>query len=289
MKPIEKENPKYCHNDFGTDKSFIFDHVHIVWNEQITFHQSFDWELSYIIKGSGTRLIGEHMGTFTSGEVILIPPHLPHGWYFNEYDHDEEGKIENITIIFPDSILDKFAVAFPETVQPVHLFKEKMEGISFEGETLHWLQETLLQMTMQDNFSQLATFLNIVRKIATSDQGRVVGSTVKETKGNAKIREVYRYMITNYQRTISLDEVSQYIGMNRSSFCSFYKREKGKTFFADLNEYRIDCSCMMLRETNMPIAEICYAVGFNDVPHFNRTFKKIKGETPNSYKSKNIN
>ncbi|SET03346.1 hypothetical protein SAMN05444285_10520 [Draconibacterium orientale] len=38
-------------------------------------------------------------------------------------------------------------------------------------------------------------------------------------------------MITNYQRSISLDEVAQYIGMNRSSFCSFYKREKGKTFF----------------------------------------------------------
>jgi len=289
MKHIETENPKYCHNDFGSHKSFIFDHVHIVWDEQITFHQSVDWELSYIIKGSGTRLIGEHMGTFTSGEAILIPPHLPHGWYFNEYDHDEEGKIENITIIFPDSILDKFAVAFPETVQFIHQFKKVSEGISFEGETLNWLRETLLQMSMQDNVSQLATFLNIVYKIASSNQTHVVGSKVKETRGNAKIREVYRFMITNYQRTISLDEVSQYIGMNRSSFCSFYKREKGKTFFADLNEYRIDCSCMMLRETNMPIAEICYAVGFNDVPHFNRTFKKIKGETPNSYKTKSKN
>ncbi|WP_319229007.1 AraC family transcriptional regulator [Draconibacterium orientale] len=92
-------------------------------------------------------------------------------------------------------------------------------------------------------------------------------------------------MITNYQRSISLDEVAQYIGMNRSSFCSFYKREKGKTFFTDLNEYRVDCSCMMLRETNIPISDICFAAGFNDVPHFNRTFKKIKGQSPNNYRN----
>ncbi|WP_394331162.1 helix-turn-helix domain-containing protein [Draconibacterium orientale] len=52
-----------------------------------------------------------------------------------------------------------------------------------------------------------------------------------------------------------------------------------------MNEYRVDCSCMMLRETNIPISDICFAAGFNDVPHFNRTFKKIKGQSPNNYRN----
>ncbi|WP_320112274.1 AraC family transcriptional regulator [Draconibacterium orientale] len=285
MKQINPENLKYCHTDFNPAKSFIYDHVHIVWNEQITFHKSYDWELSYIIKGSGTRLIGDQMDTFTTGEVILIPPHLPHGWYFDEYDHDEEGKIENITIIFPDSLLDRFAANFAETAQYIRRFKKINNGICFEGETLNRLQQILLDMLAENDMEQAASFLKIVHTIASSNQSRAVGSMEKETKSNAKIREVYRFMITNYQRSISLDEVAQYIGMNRSSFCSFYKREKGKTFFTDLNEYRVDCSCMMLRETNIPISDICFAVGFNDVPHFNRTFKKIKGQSPNSYRN----
>ncbi|HPF52278.1 MAG TPA: helix-turn-helix domain-containing protein [Draconibacterium sp.] len=287
MKQLKLENPKYFDSINTSSKSFFFDHVHISWDEQITIHQSNDWELSYIITGSGTRVIGNSMQTFTKGEIILIPPKLPHGWYFDEYDHDDEGKIENITIIFPKSLLDQLTSTFPETRFYIEQIRKIDEGISFEGETLKNLQKIMSNMSLQNDIEQLSSLLQIFCNIASSDQNRVVGSFEKQTKANLKIREVWRYMITNYQRNISLDEVSKYIGMNRSSFCSFYKREKGKTFFTDLNEYRIDCSCMMLLETNMPIADICYAVGFNDVPHFNRTFKKIKGETPNSYKLKN--
>lgn len=49
--------------------------------EQISFHQSPDWELSYIITGSGTRVIGDVMETFSKGEIIFIPPMIPHVWY----------------------------------------------------------------------------------------------------------------------------------------------------------------------------------------------------------------
>lgn len=94
-------------------KSFSYDHVHIEWHEQITFHQSNEWELSYIITGSGTRIIGDVMETFSKGEIILLPPNLSHGWYFDEHVHDSEGKIENITIIFPDPLLDNCANTFP--------------------------------------------------------------------------------------------------------------------------------------------------------------------------------
>jgi YesN/AraC family two-component response regulator len=73
--------------------------------------------------------------------------------------------------------------------------------------------------------------------------------------------------------------------MNRAAFCAFFKREKGKSFMSALNEYRIDSSCEMLRDTTIPIGDICFAVGFNDIPHYNRTFKKLKGKSPKDYRS----
>ncbi|WP_163326261.1 AraC family transcriptional regulator [Draconibacterium mangrovi] len=285
MKEITTENPKYCNNDYTAEKSFFFDHVHIYWDEQITFHQSDDWELSYIITGSGTRVIGNSMEVFSKGEIILIPPNLPHGWYFDEHVHDEEGKIENITIIFPESFLKRLADTFPETIPVIENLSAIKEGVCFEDETLKCLQAIMKSMSEQNNIEQLSSIINIFYKIGSSKQTRVVGAFEKQTKANLKIREVWRFMITNYQRNISLDEVAQHVGMNRSSFCTFYKREKGETFFTALNDLRIESSCQMLRETNIPIADICYAVGFNDVPHFNRTFKKIKGKSPNSYRN----
>lgn len=280
------KNIKYCHFNPEDKKSFYFDHVHIVWNEQITIHQSDSWELSYILKGSGTRVLGNTVEIFTTGELIFVPPNVPHGWYFDEFDHDEEGKIENITIIFDDKLLERCIADFPETRQFISKLREYKQAVKFEGKTLKSIQKIMTQMLTQNNMEKLASLFVLFTHIADAEELRVVSNFKKQNKGTEKMQEVTRFMVHNSHRKISLEEIALYVGMNRSSFCTFYKREKGISFFSALNEYRIDCSCVMLRETTMPIAEICYAVGFEDIPYYNRTFKKLKGESPKDYRGR---
>lgn len=287
MAKKEPQNIKYCHAHMPEEKSFYFDHVRIPWKEQIALHQSAEWEISYIIRGSGSRIVGEVVETFSKGEIILLPPHMPHCWSFNANDHDEEGNIENITIIFPASLLDKSAAAFPETAGMIAAFCNNQQALSFEGDTLKQLQQLMTSMCRQDDAAQLLSFFSIIMVIAGATASRVVGYSNTSTRNSAKIHEITRFMVHNYQRKISLTEMAKYTGMNRSSFCTFFKREKGKSFFSFLNEYRIDCSCLMLRETPLPVADICFAVGFEDIPYYNRTFKKIKGITPKEYRALN--
>ncbi|MCW3806800.1 AraC family transcriptional regulator [Plebeiibacterium marinum] len=286
MKNIEKA--KYCHTDIDKDKSFFFDHVHIVWNEQISFHQSNDWELSYVITGSGTRVIGDNMETFSKGEIILLPPNLAHGWYFDENVHYKHGKIENITIIFPDSFLDKCANTFPELQTSVKRLKEISKGMSLKGKLLPLIQRLMHSMISQNNMEQLTTLLQIISHISSDTEMQIVGFRERQSRKADKLQEVHRFMLTHYQEKITLDDVAKYVGMNSSSFCSFFKREKGMSFFTALNEYRIKCSCIMLCETAMTISEISAAVGFNDIPYFNRTFKKMMRVSPKEYRLDSI-
>jgi len=278
------ENIKYSHVDIDADKSFFFDHVHIVADEQISFHQGDDWELSYIITGSGTRVIGDVMETFTKGEIILLPPKLPHVWYFDEHVHDDYGKIENITIIFPDSFLKNCAHVFPEAKKPIESIKNINKGMSIQGEILPYVQTLMKSMSGQNNLEQLSSLLHIFSHIASSDEMKVVGYSEKKNNNAQKMQKVYRYILVNYSNKITLDDIAKHIGMNRSSFCTFFKRESGKSFFTAINEYRINCSCLMLKETDISIANICFAVGFNDIPYFNRSFKKQMGCSPNDYR-----
>lgn len=88
----------------------------------------------------------------------------------------------------------------------------------------------------------------------------------------------------HYTHKISLREIAEETGMNRSAFCSFFKRCKGTTFFEYLTAYRIDTACELLSHTQLSVSEICYAVGFGDIPHFNRMFRKIKHVSPREYR-----
>lgn len=282
-----QENIKYCHVPIFDDKSFIYDYVHIVCDEQITFHQHAEWELSYVITGSGTRIMGDFMESFSKGEVVLIPPNIPHCWSFDKNIHDDEGKIENITIIFPDSLFDKCASVFPETKRYISYINQHKKAIKFECDTLHTLQEIMTKMSFQNDMEQLSSLIKLFVVISSSNDTSVVGFCNKQDCNTVRFQEVYRFIANNYQHNISLDDIANYVQMNRSSFCSFLKRTIGKSFFTILNEYRIESSCLMLRETTMPITDVCYAVGFNDVPYFYRTFKKLKGETPKDYRRTN--
>jgi AraC-like DNA-binding protein len=280
------ENMKYCPVRFDNNKSFYFDHVHIVYNEQITLHQSPEWELSYVVTGSGTRIVGDKTEFFRSGEVVLLPPNMPHGWNFDEFDHDKEGKIENITIFFKKALLDKIETTFPEASIYIKNILALTQAIRFEGGTLSKIQDLMTIMVSQNDIERLLSLFKIFIIIGSAKETIVVGTFLKQNKSTIKIQNISRFIINNFQRKISIEEVSQYVGMNSSSFCSFYKKMKGKTFLTDLNEYRISSSCVMLKETTMSISEICYAVGFDDIPHFNRTFKKMKGESPKDYREK---
>lgn len=277
---------KYCHIDFPETKSFTFDHVHIHWNEQIDLHRSPTWELSYIIKGSGTRILGDKIETFSSGEVILIPPNMPHCWKFNHFDHDLEGKIENITIIFPHTLLTGLLQSLPETKQYLEPITILKTALSFEGHTLEAIQELMFKMRLQDDFEQLQSLLCIFRKIGLTQEAQVVSSTKIKNSHDSRLEEISRYIIHNYQKKITLDEMARFTGMNRSSFCTFFKKEKGTTFFHELNTYRLQCACLQLKETDESVADIGYNVGFNDIPYFNRIFRRRYKLSPGEYRKK---
>lgn len=280
-----KENIKYCVS-IDDSEALFFDHVHIFAGEQITFHQHDTWELSYVIKGSGTRVVGDAIETFTSGEVVFLPPNMPHCWSFTASDCDTEGKIENITILFSTKLLEQCSQTFPEIDYIINRIIKCNNGVKFDGDTLTNITKIMLSMISQTRLQRISSFLLLLEQITISSEKRLLGSYRKTDRDTEKIQQIYRYVMNNYPHRISLNDVADIVSMNRSSLCIFFKRVKGVTFFSFLNEYRIDIACSILRNNSeMNISDICYAVGFEDIPYFNRVFKRIKKCSPLAYKA----
>ena len=280
-----KQNLKYYPNI--KTKRFHFDHVHIQWNQQVPLHQQETWELSYIITGSGARIIGDVVENFSKGEIILIPPNIPHCWSFEESVHDHEGKIENITIVFENDFLKNCALIFPELSITIAELEGNENAVSFTGEHLQKLQALMTLMIHQNDIERISSFIQLLDLISHCKEMQIVGRPVIENKQEKKLQKIHLYVLSNFQRNITLEEISQSVGMQKSSFCVFFRRMTGKSFFTYLTEFRIESSCQMLLKTKLSVKEICIASGFSDIPYYNRVFKKIKGMNPSYYRSNN--
>lgn len=280
------KNLKYYPSN--STETFSFDHVHIPFDKQVPMHQQETWELAYIITGSGIRIIGDIVESFSEGEIILIPPDIPHCWSFDKNVHDEEGKIENIYIFIKSEFLDNLKNSFLELNKTISDIKDNQNALSFFGETQEKLQELMKKMSSQNTIERLASLILILDQISSSKSVNIVGNRTSERKNEKKLHEIYMFILSNFHRIIELDEVAKIAGMPKSTFCLFFKKMTGKSFVTYLTDFRIESSCQMLLKTKMSVSEICVASGFNDIPYYNRIFKKIKKQTPSEYRKLNV-
>lgn len=266
------------------DISFSYDHVHITWDNQLSLHQQDTWELSYVITGRGMRVIGDIMEPFPQGEVILIPPNIPHCWSFDEKVSDSDGKIENITIVFTNKFLENIATIFPEFSDIIHQIQSNKNAISFSGETLIKLQTIMTSMIPESPTERLSSLFRILDLMAFPEATNIVGRPIVEDRNTKRMQNIYLYVMNNYQHNINLEQIARFAGMEKSAFCVFFKKMAKKSFFSFLMEYRVESSCQMLLKTTKSIAEVCISSGFRDVPYYNRVFKRIKQVTPTEYR-----
>lgn len=81
-----------------------------------------------------------------------------------------------------------------------------------------------------------------------------------------------------------LKQLSQRAGYAPSYLSSLFSRVNGQGLTEYISRKRIVGAQSLLRNSNLKIVEICYRVGFKDLAHFNRTFKRFVGITPNQYR-----
>lgn len=127
--------------------------------------------------------------------------------------------------------------------------------------------------------SQLFTFLS---KIIGESINAVIDD--KKQADTKPIRVAKQYIQKNYMNPVTLKEVSSVAGFNDTYFSYLFKKESGKNFLEYLSEVRMDKAKELLRETNLSIADICQRVGYMDLKHFTKSFKRYSGLKPNEFR-----
>lgn len=106
----------------------------------------------------------------------------------------------------------------------------------------------------------------------------------KAEKSGKTVSAAKDFIRQNYNREITLDDVSREVNITPYYFSKLFKEETGEGFIEYLTNIRIDKAKELLNNTNYTMKEICQMVGYTDPNYFSRTFKKNVGVTPTEYK-----
>lgn len=110
---------------------------------------------------------------------------------------------------------------------------------------------------------------------------------LKEQQENETVRPVRRakqYIQKHYSEQITLEEVSDAVGLSAAYFSTLFKKTEGEGFARYLIHVRIEQAKILLRESNLPVTEVCRRVGYNDTKHFAHAFEKETGLKPSTYR-----
>lgn len=98
-----------------------------------------------------------------------------------------------------------------------------------------------------------------------------------------------RFMTDNFSNPeLSLKSVADYVGLNEKYFSTVFTQKTGSTFRDYLTEIRMEKAKQLLKTTDMKVYEICDCIGYNNVEHFNRMFKKMTDVSPGTYRKENM-
>ena len=283
MKSIEQRLPK----EF--DKSFI------VFQETgpyfpCPWHYHPEYELVLVLKSSGRRMVGDHIGYFDEGDLVFMAPFLPHVWVNDAQFVQGQATYpaDAVVVQFVHNFLGKPFMEIPEMENFNTFLKLSHQGIEIGGPAREKIATLMTRMLPMNGLQRLSALLTIFDILIRNTHYKLLASPgfaqSTHLKSSDHFRRINEYIMQNFQEEISLSDMASVANMGVTTLCNFFKEHYRVTFVEYLNTVRVGHACKLLSEKDINVVEVAYECGFNNLANFNRQFKKFKQMTPSEYR-----
>ncbi len=252
-------------------------------------HEHPEIQMTFIVKGEGTLIAGDFVGRFKPSDVYIIGNHQPHVFRNDEHYYQKKTMVESISIYFDKTYLGNHFWELDEMKVIATVLNKFKLGAMVIGKTRDKISSLLESISSAKGIEKVILFLEILKTISISKELKRLSLSSQNELNNPleskRMNDVLQFTFKESNRKIYILEVASKANLSPEAFCRYFKLRTRKTYTHFLNEVRISNACRLLQTTEANIQEICYQVGFNNLSHFNRVFKKVTGKTPKKYLS----
>lgn len=247
-------------------------------------HQHNEIQISFIEKGNGTLLVGNHISSYVENDIFIIGSNLPHA-----FKSDKHGATESkmLSLFFTESSFGDSFFELSEFKELNHFFTKSTQGLVIKNNKRDII-ECFKKLKKSSKLERFILLLEILKYIATAKSetlSRYIYEKAYSDIEGKRMRNVFDYTIENANNPIDLNTIASVANMTKNAYCKYFKKRTNKTYVTFLNEIRVEHAARLLeQQVDLPIIEIAELSGFNNLSNFNRQFKKVKGYTPSFIK-----
>jgi AraC-like DNA-binding protein len=253
-------------------------------------HRHVEIQITWILSGKGTLVIGNNMKPFQSGDLFVIGANQPHLFKSDPsyFDSNNQDKVHSLNIFFnPDGFMSSLLL-LPEMYSIKKLIKSSDFGIRASEKDASKLFEYFVKVRDNADGFLLAYFIEMLQAMANMVQWEYFSTESFEhmftDSDGLKMNDIFRYTMDHFKKEISLDQIAAIAHLTPQSFCRYFKKHTSKTYTHFVNELRINEACKLLMERKyVSIGNVAHQCGFNSVISFNRVFKSIISKTPREF------
>ena len=198
------------------------------------WHYHPELELVIVLESTGTRFVGDSIGKFEAGEILLIGKNLPHLW-LNDKQYFE-GNPDLMAKAHVIHFHEEFAGGFfkiPEMKPINELIKKARYGIKFHKGSQGFIIKKVEKMLAAQGYERLILLLEVLKELSDEKTYELLSSpgyvaSFKEMY-NSKMARIHGYIMNHFKDDISLEKVAGFAHMNPSSFSRYFKQFQKKT------------------------------------------------------------
>jgi AraC-like DNA-binding protein len=250
------------------------------------FHPEF--EIHLITTTSGRAFVGDYIGTFAPGNLVMTGPNLPHNW-LSDVAPGVVVPQRCIVLLFGTAFIEGCASLFP-SLDLAGLIDQSQRGLEFTAAASAAVAPLMRAMLAGDKLSRPAIFMQILECLLRDQQRRMLASVGYRVQPSVYMKQPLNHVLDHIARNLSLDlretELAALSGYTPSAFSRAFHRQTGMTFVGYVNSLRINRACHLLTSSNRLITDICFEVGFNNISNFNKRFQALTSMTPREYRSR---
>ncbi|BBH19147.1 AraC family transcriptional regulator [Paenibacillus baekrokdamisoli] len=263
----------------------------------------YDYEIIFLMEGTGEFHINDKKYYMKPGNVFIIPPHVRHSYsispgkayhYFavhfdllymgESLDFSADHVYRNIDyknlnqVPLEQQLSDRPVVVLNEINFPVTAnASDPHKYLQLFRELVLASQEKQLTYPIEARALMLQILKYLIRDCKTKE------GIEKEHSHKIEMMRAIQYMYDHYQEDLNVHDLSHSLALSTNYFRTLFKEATGKTPLEFHTHIRMDKAKEYLKKKKHSIGEICDLVGYNNIYNFSRIFKKAEGISPKFY------